>query len=157
MFMDHNTEREVTGVKVHHLHLKLPLPLHPHQHLHLHLQEHVVTRLREEWGQSQYSEELILRVEGILAVNSVEHRWTLLLINSIILLISFFILPIPSPSSPSPTPLLLPQGGLLALLPVFPAHHLPGLPLLHIKLIQGQVTARLGNCTLDCPNKDYMS
>ena len=42
-------------------------------------------RLREEWGQSQYSEELVLRVEGILAVNSVEHRWTLdittLLIN----------------------------------------------------------------------------
>jgi len=34
----------------------------------------VVKRIREEWGQTQYSPELIRKVDGILDVNTVEHR-----------------------------------------------------------------------------------
>ena len=34
----------------------------------------VVETIREEWGQTEYSEELIRRVDGILDINTVEHR-----------------------------------------------------------------------------------
>ena len=37
-------------------------------------EEQVVRRIREEWGQDQYPVELVRRVEGILDVNTVEHR-----------------------------------------------------------------------------------
>jgi len=37
-------------------------------------EEQVVDRIREEWGQEQYPAELVRRVEGILDVNTVEHR-----------------------------------------------------------------------------------
>ena len=34
----------------------------------------VVKRIREDWGQTQLSEDLLRRIDGILDVNSVEHR-----------------------------------------------------------------------------------
>ena len=37
-------------------------------------EEQVVDRIREEWGQEQYPADLVRRVEGILDVNTVEHR-----------------------------------------------------------------------------------
>ena len=37
-------------------------------------EEQVVKRIREDWGQENYSAELVRRVEGILDVNTVEHR-----------------------------------------------------------------------------------
>ena len=44
-------------------------------HDHQHDQDHqVVQRIREDWGQSQLSEELLRRIDGVLDVNSVEHR-----------------------------------------------------------------------------------
>jgi len=52
-FMDHNHDRDMEGVE-----------------------EHVVQRIRDEWGQSQLSPELLRRIDGILDVNSVEHRVT---------------------------------------------------------------------------------
>ena len=36
--------------------------------------DQVVQRIRDEWGQSQLSPELLRRIDGILDVNSVEHR-----------------------------------------------------------------------------------
>ena len=36
--------------------------------------DQVVQRIRNEWGQSQLSPELLRRIDGILDVNSVEHR-----------------------------------------------------------------------------------
>ena len=36
----------------------------------------VVKRIREDWGQTQLSEDLLRRIDGILDVNSVEHRVT---------------------------------------------------------------------------------
>jgi hypothetical protein len=39
------------------------------------MEEQVVERIRKEWGQEQYPAELIQRVEGILDVNAVEHRY----------------------------------------------------------------------------------
>ena len=39
------------------------------------MEEQVVERIRKEWGQEQYPAELIRRVEGILDVNAVEHRY----------------------------------------------------------------------------------
>ena len=38
-------------------------------------EEQVVERIRKEWGQKQYPAELVRRVEGILDVNTVEHRY----------------------------------------------------------------------------------
>ena len=39
-----------------------------------HRHDQVVKRIREDWGQTQLSEELLRRIDGILDVNSVEHR-----------------------------------------------------------------------------------
>jgi len=50
-FMDHNQDRDMEGVE-----------------------EQVVKRIREDWGQTQLSEDLLRRIDGILDVNSVEHR-----------------------------------------------------------------------------------
>ena len=50
-FMDHNEDRDLSQVD-----------------------EFVVQTIRDEWGQHQYSEDLIRRIEGILDVNTVEHR-----------------------------------------------------------------------------------
>ena len=40
----------------------------------------VVKRIREEWGQDQFPAELVRRVEGILDVNTVEHRYIIIII-----------------------------------------------------------------------------
>ena len=37
-------------------------------------QDHLVNLIRKRWKQDQFSPELILRVEGILDINTVEHR-----------------------------------------------------------------------------------
>ena len=50
-FMDHSEDRDIKDT-----------------------QKNVVNTIREEWDQNQFPDELIRRVDGILDVNTVEHR-----------------------------------------------------------------------------------
>ena len=50
-FMDHSKDRDIKDT-----------------------QKNVVNTIREEWDQNQFPTELIRRVDGILDVNTVEHR-----------------------------------------------------------------------------------
>ena len=51
LFMDHSEDRDMKDTE-----------------------EQVVSRIRGEWGQEQLDVELVRRIEGILDVNTVEHR-----------------------------------------------------------------------------------
>ena len=51
LFMDHSEDRDMKDTE-----------------------EQVVSRIRGEWGQEQHHVELVRRIEGILDVNTVEHR-----------------------------------------------------------------------------------
>ena len=68
-FMDHNQDRDMEGVEEQVSVLQFLLFFFYSRHHHK-----VVKRIREDWGQTQLSEDLLRRIDGILDVNSVEHR-----------------------------------------------------------------------------------
>ena len=115
--------------------------------------DQVVQRIRDEWGQSQLSPELLRRIDGILDVNSVEHRVVAHCYREFNycktdILTTLLWRPTLLPQSLDNIPN---QGDKQSFKPLFPSHHLPGIPLLH-KV--GVAANRTNPASIDCkPNQ----
>ena len=115
--------------------------------------DQVVQRIRDEWGQSQLSPELLRRIDGILDVNSVEHRVVAHCYREFNycktdILTTLLWRPTLLPQSLDNIPN---QGDKQSFKPLFPPHYLPGIPLLH-KV--GAAANRTNPTSIDCePNQ----